>query len=104
MGYGWVSYGFGLAFFFPIVSLSYISAHVNPAFCLALWVMGDLRPGEFFALAASEFAGMLVGACLMWVCLVFLPGIPSMLSSGWMLHILCVAIVFQVRRVKKLVV
>lgn len=67
MGYGWVSYGFGLAFFFPQLCFSYISAHVNPAFCLFLWVLGDLGPGDFFALAASEFAGMFVAACLVWV-------------------------------------
>ena len=73
MGYGWVSYGFGLAFFFPLLCLSYISAHVNPATCLALWIMGDLGPGDFFALAASEFAGMFVAACLMWVSCMPLP-------------------------------
>lgn len=67
MGYGWVSYGFGLSFFFPLLCFSYISAHVNPATCLFLWVLGELGPGDFFALAASEFAAMFVAACLVWV-------------------------------------
>ena len=67
MGYGWVSYGFGLAFFFPLLCFSHISAQVNPATCLALWVRGELGPGDFFALAAAECAGMFAGACLMWV-------------------------------------
>lgn len=47
MGFGWISFGFGLAFFVPILILGYISAHLNPAALLALWVLGDLDAGRF---------------------------------------------------------
>eukprot|EP00884_Botryococcus_braunii_P010872 jgi/Botrbrau1/19787/Bobra.0124s0035.1 len=71
MGFGWIAYGFGLAFFFAILTMGYISAHVNPAMCLGLLVVGKINGVEFICLALSEFAGMFVGA--VFVYLHFLP-------------------------------
>jgi glycerol uptake facilitator-like aquaporin len=67
MGFGWIAYGFGLAFFFPILTLGYISAHINPAMCLGLLAVGKITGKEFIALALSEFAGMFVGAVFVYV-------------------------------------
>jgi glycerol uptake facilitator protein len=107
MGWLAVALGFGLSFGVVITMLGYISAHLNPATCLALWVIGDVRsckgtlsmlatckhPGRpppppalsdppspcppppprqisfthFLALSGAEFAGALVGACLVFL-------------------------------------
>lgn len=67
MGFGWIAYGFGLAFFFAILTLGYISAHVNPAMCLGLLIVGKINGVEFIALSLSEFAGMFVGAVFVYV-------------------------------------
>ena len=42
MGWGFVAFGFGLAFGFGIMILGYISAHLNPATCLALLILGKI--------------------------------------------------------------
>lgn len=71
MGWGFVALGFGLAFGVGIMMFGYISAHVNPATCLALWVIGKMPFTHLLAISASELAGMFVGALLVW--LHFLP-------------------------------
>ena len=43
MGWLAVAFGFGLSFGVTIMMFGYISAHLNPATCLALWVMGKVR-------------------------------------------------------------
>jgi glycerol uptake facilitator protein len=40
MPFGWIALGFGQAFVFPIMVLGKVSAHLNPATCLGLWVIG----------------------------------------------------------------
>lgn len=67
MGWGFVALGFGFAFGVNIVMFNFISAHINPAMCLALWVAGKIPAGEFFALSACEFGGAFVGAVLVWL-------------------------------------
>lgn len=42
MGWGFVALGFGFAFGVNIVMFNFISAHINPAMCLALWVAGKI--------------------------------------------------------------
>ncbi|KAJ1568717.1 hypothetical protein HK405_014639 [Cladochytrium tenue] len=71
MGYGWVAYGFGLAFGVAIQFFSYASAHINPAMCLALWINGSLDGKDFVALSLAEMAGGFVGACFVYI--YFLP-------------------------------
>ncbi|KAK9817882.1 hypothetical protein WJX72_003653 [[Myrmecia] bisecta] len=75
LGYGWVSFGFGMSFYVAILMFDYISAHVNPAMLLALWALGKLDAGDVFALAACEFLGAFVGAVLVW--LLYLPHFKS---------------------------
>lgn len=71
MGWLAVALGFGLSFGVTIWMLGFISAHLNPATCLALWVIGKISFLHFLALSAAEFAGAFIGACLVF--LHFLP-------------------------------
>ena len=67
MGWGFVALGFGMSFGVVIMMLGYISAHLNPATCLALWVVGKVSFTTFLALSAAEFAGAFAGSCLVWL-------------------------------------
>lgn len=40
---------------------------MNPAYCLALWLIGELSAGDFFALSAAELGGAMIGAVLVWL-------------------------------------
>lgn len=51
--------------------LGYISAHMNPAVCLALLILGKTNGTEFIAAVGGEFLGAFVGSVLVW--LHFLP-------------------------------
>ncbi len=51
--------------------LGYISAHMNPAVCLALVILGKMDGVEFAAAVGGEFLGAFLGAVLVW--LHFLP-------------------------------
>eukprot|EP00891_Asterochloris_glomerata_P001248 jgi/Astpho2/1248/Aster-x0469 len=66
MGYGFVSLSFGIAFFFSILCFGYISAYMNPALLLALWILGKLDFVDGLALAGAELAGAAVGAGMVW--------------------------------------
>jgi len=67
MGWGFVALGFGLSFGVSIMMLGYISAHLNPATCLALWILGRMDIVEFVAAVSGEFLGAFIGALLVWV-------------------------------------
>ncbi|KAI9193585.1 aquaporin-like protein [Polychytrium aggregatum] len=67
MGFGWIAVGFMAAFIIPLIIFGYASAHVNPASCMALWVMGKISGWEFLALSASEMAGGFLGSMLMYL-------------------------------------
>ncbi|PRW39304.1 Glycerol uptake facilitator [Chlorella sorokiniana] len=67
MGWLAVSFGFGLSFGVVIFMFGYISAHLNPATCLALWVIGKIPFTHFLALSGAEFAGAFLGACLVFL-------------------------------------
>ena len=69
MGFGWVTYGFAFSFFVAIACFGQISAHLSPAYCLGLWLLGELDAADFFALSAAELAGAIVGAMLVRVVL-----------------------------------
>jgi len=43
------------------LSVQHISAHMNPAYCLGLWLIGDLDAADFFALSAAELGGAIIG-------------------------------------------
>ena len=42
MGWGFIALGFGLSFGVVIMMFNYISAHLNPATIMALWVLGKV--------------------------------------------------------------
>lgn len=67
MGWLAVSLGFGMSFGVVIFMFGYISAHLNPATCLALWVIGKIPFTHFLALSGAEFAGAFLGACLVFL-------------------------------------
>ncbi|KAL4421889.1 hypothetical protein ABPG77_003691 [Micractinium sp. CCAP 211/92] len=67
MGWLGVAFGFGLSFGVVIYMFGYISAHLNPASCLALWIIGKLSFTQFLALSASEVVGAFLGACLVFL-------------------------------------
>eukprot|EP00475_Leptophrys_vorax_P000738 TRINITY_DN10409_c0_g1_i5.p1 TRINITY_DN10409_c0_g1~~TRINITY_DN10409_c0_g1_i5.p1 ORF type:complete len:513 (-),score=140.87 TRINITY_DN10409_c0_g1_i5:1457-2845(-) len=67
MGFGWVALGFAFAFGNAIYFFQFASAHLNPAFCLTLWINNKITGTEFLALSAAEFAGAFIGACLVWL-------------------------------------
>ncbi|KAJ1568716.1 hypothetical protein HK405_014638 [Cladochytrium tenue] len=71
MGYGWVVYGFGLAFGMAFQLFSYASSFANPALCLAMWINGAMDGKDFVALSLAEMAGGFVGACFVYI--YFLP-------------------------------
>lgn len=66
MGWLGVAFGFGLSFGVVIFMFGYISAHLNPAAVMALWVTGEVSFTHFLALSASEFLGAFLGACLVF--------------------------------------
>jgi glycerol uptake facilitator-like aquaporin len=47
--------------------LGYISAHMNPAVCLTLLILGKINGTEFVAAVGGEFLGAFVGAVLVWL-------------------------------------
>jgi glycerol uptake facilitator protein len=67
MGFGWVALGFAFAFSMGIYFFQFASAHLNPAFCLTLWINNKITGTEFVALSAAEFAGAFIGAVLVWL-------------------------------------
>ncbi|GAX72731.1 hypothetical protein CEUSTIGMA_g187.t1 [Chlamydomonas eustigma] len=67
MGFGWISLGYGLAFFVPGVFFGHVSANLNPAICIADLVMGKSTFLEFLALSASEIVGAFLGAVCTWL-------------------------------------
>ncbi|BDA51295.1 probable glycerol uptake facilitator protein [Coccomyxa sp. Obi] len=67
MGFGWIAFGFGFAFFVSLAIWNSVSAHMNPAFVLGLWVLGDVSAADFFAISAAELGGAMVGAFFVWL-------------------------------------
>ena len=67
MGFGWVAFGFGFAFFVSLAIWNSVSAHMNPAFVLGLWVLGEVSAGENLVDVASK---KLHGATASSVCAV----------------------------------
>ncbi|KAJ3308318.1 hypothetical protein HDU76_004016, partial [Blyttiomyces sp. JEL0837] len=71
IGFGWIAFGFGLAFCFAIQFFGYSSAHLNPASCFNLWIRGELSFTDFLALSLAEMAGGFVAA--VFVYLLYMP-------------------------------
>ena len=54
VGFGWVALGFAFSFSFGIFLFTNVSAHLNPAFCLTLWINGIINGTAFVALSAAN--------------------------------------------------
>ena len=55
--FGWIALGYGLSFGIAIEILGSVSAHVNPATCIALWITGvDLRVSSWHCGAPTGFS------------------------------------------------
>eukprot|EP01024_Parvocaulis_polyphysoides_P043023 TRINITY_DN39287_c1_g2_i1.p1 TRINITY_DN39287_c1_g2~~TRINITY_DN39287_c1_g2_i1.p1 ORF type:complete len:458 (-),score=65.63 TRINITY_DN39287_c1_g2_i1:877-2250(-) len=67
LGFGWVAFGFGMAFFLAIQFFGYISAHLNPAMCLALAIIGDISWTDWLALTVAEVLGAFIGGVFVWI-------------------------------------
>ncbi|AGE56437.1 glycerol uptake facilitator protein [Paramecium bursaria Chlorella virus NE-JV-1] len=63
-GFGFVAFGFGMAFAIPLVIFGFVSAHLNPAMSLALFVLKKIDAIEALVCIGGEFLGMFVGATL----------------------------------------
>ncbi|KAI8619586.1 aquaporin-like protein [Chytriomyces sp. MP71] len=71
MGAGWIAFGFGMAFTFPIMMFGYGSSYFNPAMALAGLMRNEISVRDYFALAASQ---MVAGFCAgIFVYLLYLP-------------------------------
>lgn len=66
-GFGFIALGFGMAFALPLVMFNFVSAHLNPAMCTALWIAGVIDGADFGVATAGEYLGMFVGALLVYV-------------------------------------
>jgi len=67
MGFGWISFGYGMGFFFPILVFWDMPALFNPAFCIALWVLGSLKWFEVVALSSCQIVGAFCGAICVYI-------------------------------------
>ncbi len=67
LGFGFIAFGFGMAFAIPIVMFGFVSAHLNPAMCLALFLLDKIDAVEMGVSMAGEFLGMFLGAVAMYL-------------------------------------
>ncbi|KAJ3061262.1 hypothetical protein HDU98_002822 [Podochytrium sp. JEL0797] len=66
-GFGFVAFGFGMAFTFGITMFGHSSAALNPAMALCNFVRGEIIFTDFLALGASEILGAFCGAMFPFV-------------------------------------
>ena len=71
IGFGFIAFGFGMAFAIPIIIFGFVSAHLNPAMCIALLVLGKTDVEETLVAIAGEVCGMFFGAVAVYM--LFLP-------------------------------
>ncbi|AGE55952.1 glycerol uptake facilitator protein [Acanthocystis turfacea Chlorella virus MO0605SPH] len=71
IGFGFIAFGFGMAFAMPIIIFGFVSAHLNPAMCVALFVLGKSDATETLVAIGGELIGMFLGAVMVY--LLFLP-------------------------------
>lgn len=67
MGFGWISFGYGMGLFFPVLVFWDIPSLFNPAFCIALWVLGNIQWYEAFALSICQICGAFCGSINLWL-------------------------------------
>ena len=67
VGFGFIAFGFGMSFAIPIVIFGFVSAHLNPAMCIALLILGKIDAEEAFVSIGGEMVGMFLGAIVMYL-------------------------------------
>ena len=67
VGFGFIAFGFGMSFAIPIIIFGFVSAHLNPAMCIALLVLGKINAEEAFVSIGGEMVGMFLGAIAMYL-------------------------------------
>ena len=67
VGFGFIAFGFGMSFAIPIIVFGFVSAHLNPAMCIALLVLGKIDAEEAFVAIGGEMVGMFLGAVAMYL-------------------------------------
>lgn len=67
IGFGFIAFGFGMSFAIPIIIFGFVSAHLNPAMCIALLVLGKIDATETFVAIGGEMLGMFLGAVAMYL-------------------------------------
>ncbi|EKX38127.1 hypothetical protein GUITHDRAFT_165278 [Guillardia theta CCMP2712] len=64
--YGFIALGFGLSFIFPMVMLNHISARLNPASMVALWVAGLTPFSHAVVMSIAQVIGWFCGSVLVF--------------------------------------
>jgi len=67
VGFGFIAFGFGMSFAIPIIIFGFVSAHLNPAMCIALLFLGKIDAEEAFVSIGGEMVGMFLGAIAMYL-------------------------------------
>jgi glycerol uptake facilitator protein len=67
VGFGFIAFGFGMAFAIPLVIFGFVSAHLNPAMCIALFILDRISVEEMLVSIAGEIVGMFFGAVAMYL-------------------------------------
>jgi len=67
VGFGFIAFGFGMSFAIPIVIFGFVSAHLNPAMCIALLILEKIDAKEAFVAIGGEMVGMFLGAIAMYL-------------------------------------
>ena len=67
VGFGFIAFGFGMSFAIPIIIFGFVSAHLNPAMCIALLVLGKIDAEEALISIGGEMVGMFIGAIALYL-------------------------------------
>ncbi len=67
VGFGFIAFGFGMSFAIPIIIFGFVSAHLNPAMCIALLVLGKIDATEALISIGGEMIGMFLGAIAVYL-------------------------------------
>lgn len=67
LGFGFIALGFGMAFAIPLVIFGFVSAHLNPAMCIALLILEKITAQEALISITGEFIGMFLGATTIYL-------------------------------------
>lgn len=72
-----------------VIAGPYSGAHLNPAVTLAMWIAGNLGPGEVASYILAQFIGAMSGAFLVW--LIYKDHFKATADSGAKQAVFCTA-------------